>query len=199
VDKEANEPVEASCAATGGTVDGLQLVQGQDAIPRGAVWRFRDRLHRGPIDEVLTDAPREERAADSGRVLLLARPIIEAVELPDDLAGRNVADAFPSDRVMGREVAPVEPNGDRPKPGLAVLEELVASVLEGGVLWTYLPERLFGEDAAGFGLASDRVSPPGPYRPMVWRRPLPMSTQNVFVPLLAETRRPKPLSELSQK
>src|SRR5437667_10228257 len=110
--EEADEPLEAVLGLIRGAVDGLQLLFRQNPFSSLPYCRSGDGLHRGAVDDVLSDAPAEERPADAVGVLLFGW--FEGIEQPDDLAGLDIPHALSPEGEVDGEVTTVEPDADGP-------------------------------------------------------------------------------------
>ena len=80
-------------------------------------------------------------------MFLLARPVVELLELLRELARREVPHARAAEGEVLGEVASVELDGRGCEAAFAVLEEAVAGVIEGVVGRLYFAERFLREDA----------------------------------------------------
>lgn len=147
---------------------GLQLVCGQHPLPRCPDERHPYVLHRGALDEVLADAPAEERAAGGEGMVALPRRRGEFPELLLDVPGRDVPHAPPSKGEVPFKQALVSIDRARPVLQSALGEVQLLRVVESAMEWPDLPERLFGEEALGLdpsvlerkgGIAANLLSP----------------------------------------
>ncbi len=80
------------------------------------------------------------------RVLLLTRPVVQHGELMGDFPRCDVGNARAAEREVHREMPLIETIGQRAQPGLAILQKVVACVIERDVLGVDFAEHFLGQD-----------------------------------------------------
>ena len=82
-------------------------------------------------------------------------------------------------------MAAIEPNGDRPQPGLAILRKSSRASSKAAWVGRTCRGSFLRECAWRRPSLPPRVRPPVPYLPIVWRLPFAMRTQKDLAPVFA--------------